>query len=258
MARPHPRSKSRSRWTIQLTGYGAASMRRTSTCQAPSAHLAEVDDEPADVAAVGVGDDERRLAAAVEIAAGEPVHASRQVAAVLLLAGRALVLHERGLDLTVGEDEARQISLCEIFGRAGRLHPQHDPVAVFLEDLLGITGLERLAVERRVARSHDQPVKRREHADPLPAAVVHAPLRVEAIVAHALLAGADRLAAAVLVEREGGAGGQRRDQRQRQHHERQLHGLGAPTITRSNESGAKSFAATRCTSAAVTFATRSL
>src|SRR5205085_1372104 len=164
-----------------------------------SAHLAEVDGEAAHVAPLGVGDDQRRLAARVEVTDRKTVDAVRDVAAVFLALGRTLVLHECRLDLPVADDQAGRVTAREALALAVELGQQHEPVAIFLEQLVGLGRLQRLAAVGRVAGGDDEPVKGRQHADRVAAVALHLPLGVEGLVADALLADANRLAAAVLV-----------------------------------------------------------
>src|SRR2546428_13343522 len=102
------------------------------------AHAAEIDGEAGHVATVAVGDDEGGPGAAVEVANRKAVQAAREIAAVLLLDGRALVLHEGGLDLEVAHDEPGHVEPREALRVSVQLRPHDEPLASLLEDLVGL------------------------------------------------------------------------------------------------------------------------
>src|SRR6185503_8120286 len=182
-----------------------------------------------------------------------------QVAAVVLAQGRALVLHEAGLDLAVAEHEPQHVVAREVLAAAAQLHPDDQAPGVLLERALHVQRLERLVLEGGMAGGHGQPVEGREDGDVAPIAA-DPPLPVEVLGRGAALSRLDRRPLVGVVE--GQRGGARLagddDERRRGHPEQAADHFVAPTTTRQNVSGPKKRPATRCTSAAVTLATAAL
>src|SRR5262249_21765584 len=124
-----------------------------------SAHAGEVDREARDGLPLGVAHDEDGPRRPGQVLGWKPVYAAREVAAVVLPDGRALVLDEGRLDLAVVQQQPRREVTGELLARPLEIDPEHQTVLQFRQHLPLVLGLERLVLERRVARRQRQPVE---------------------------------------------------------------------------------------------------
>src|SRR5262249_18217028 len=172
----------------------------------------------------------------------KPVYAAREVAAVVLPDGRALVLDEGRLDLAVVQQQPRREVTGELLARPLEIDPEHQTGLPFPPPIPLVLGLERLVLDRRVAGRQRQPVEGCHDFHALARSLHDAPLSAERLVDHAALADDERLLLLALAERE--RRGDRRDVRGCQRNGEndggagRSHGAG-PTTTRLKACGGK-------------------
>src|SRR5215472_2968231 len=93
-----------------------------------SAHRGQIDREAADVAAVGVANDENHAPLGGDLLDGEGVDAASEIAAAFGPKRGAFVLDERRLDLVIAHDDSRRVKPREVFAPAQKVGPDHQPV----------------------------------------------------------------------------------------------------------------------------------
>src|SRR5439155_9354218 len=213
----------------------------------------------ADVPAIRVADEQDHARLRRDLLDGEPVDATRAIAAALGSRRRALVLDEGGLDLAVAHQQTRGEEPREVLAGPAQIRPDDEPVLLLAQELLGLAVLHALVLERGVPGRQDESMEGCDHGEGVPRLVRHAPLGVEGVLGDRLRAHAQRVAPLLGLQAERrGAGHRRSSQEQHEHRDRGRVHLVSPTMTRLKAAGVRYFAATRWTSAAVTRPIRSL